>query len=52
MRYTNYVLLLLLTTYQSAGYAKPNRSSNKSTHLTWWTENSASKPLFSVLVDG
>jgi len=40
------------TTYQSAGYAKPNRSSNKSTHLPWWTENSASKPLFSVLVDG
>jgi len=31
------------TTCQSAGYAKPNRSSNKSTHLPWWTENSASK---------
>jgi len=30
----------------------PNRSSNKSTHLCWRTENNARKHLFSVLMDG
>jgi len=50
--YVLYKLSTTTTTYQSAGYAKPNRSSNKSTHLPWWMENSASKPLFSILVDG
>ena len=38
--------------YQSAGDAKPNRSSNKSTHLPRLAENSTSKPLFSILTDG
>jgi len=38
--------------YQSTGDAKPSRSSDRSIYLPWRTENSASKPLFSILADG